>query len=439
MGNIYRAVIIAHFSELPVLTANEIRQDEEIEFDYVEDKNINSSSTITSSPTVEGDYIADHMYRNPKTLSISGKFAESGYQPYLTNIEGRLEKLQDVFEEIQNKAVRCTIMTRRKNDISSVLFKVRDNMYLNNISWTEGATTLKFDFTFTEVMTITTDEIEYDENVVDDTLPALTEPEQTSAFSTIINMDDLSNLIDDTCGTLGLTSKEFMDGFQKAAIASAVGLAGGGLIVGSVALASNPVGWVIAGGIAVAFAYYGLYKAISSTLEARKYRLEQFRYYEDKDKMKAEMERYTGFKTELMKQLKALEKEMMMYSIASNKNQEMMLLIDNDYYDFEFIRNNDTGLYSLKVVNLTSNKIYTQSVISTITSITDCTSTNCVLETEVSGYFVYMTCPSLYGCNETNYKTIQKDLSKYKIAVLTFDPKDFNNMLVEIITNAVMK
>ena len=47
-----------------------------IEFDKVDDTDISSESDITTHPLVNGDTIADHMYRTPVTMSINGSFSK---------------------------------------------------------------------------------------------------------------------------------------------------------------------------------------------------------------------------------------------------------------------------------------------------------------------------------------------------------------------------
>lgn len=459
MSEVYRAFITAHYEELPVQSATDIIPQKIIEFDYVDDRSISSNATITSSPTVDGDYIADHMYREPKTMSISGKFSLNGYQPTVFDgSDSRLANIETLFEEIQAKGIRCEIATKKANDESS-LFVVRDNMYLQSIQWVEKVNSIEFTFNFNEVMTIATDEILYDLDVVDDTLPQLTDAKQSSIFGTLISFEDLFAMIDRIAYETGLTSTDFWDRFEKLSSATAISLVGIAATVGltyaaiSSGLAATiattvgipVVGWIVAAGAAIAFIGISLWKIFSDDYESNKFKVEQFIAYDDDKKMKAEIERYVTFKSQIIKQILTIENAIDCYEFVVDDNQETMITIDGDIYDFEFIRNNDTQLYSCKIVNTTSQTIYQQQTISSVTNIADCKPNNCIFRTEQSGYYVYLACPGLAAIDVTKddgaevYEEMQRDLTNYQLVVLHFNPEEFTNMLSEIIRNAILK
>ena len=47
-------------------------------FDYVSDNSTSLSSDLTTHPMVNGDMVADHMFKQPLTVTYSGKFSLYG-------------------------------------------------------------------------------------------------------------------------------------------------------------------------------------------------------------------------------------------------------------------------------------------------------------------------------------------------------------------------
>ena len=436
MNDVFRAVLIAHYSEIPVQTENEIREDEAIEFDYISEPSVDNSSNITSSPTVEGDYVADHIYRNPITESLNGTFSLNGYKPTsFSNYANRLVAIQHKFEEIKDKGIRCTIVTRKNSSDDETMFKTRENMYLHSISWTEKANSLDFRFTFTEVITATIDELEYDTNVVDDTLPALTEAKSTSAFGSVIDINEVSNLIDEICHECGLTDAEFYGTCIALGIGGGVAtFAIGALAVGLIA-AGGPVGWIVGG---AALLGYGLWNWIVGEIDSMSYKVEQFKYTDDKEELAKELKRYSDFKSEIVKQLKSIENEIDIYELSSNENQECIISIDDTYYSFKFIRDNNSQLYKCDIYDYTNETTNSRQVIDALPDISACTDNNAMFITETSGYYVYSMCPILANLSGTEYENAKKDLRNYKIVVMKFRPTEYAEMMKEIIRNAIL-
>lgn len=161
------------------------------DLDICTERSVTSSATIPQFPVQDGVTISDHMYRNPRTLSLSGRFSLAGK----SNSEGsnlytrehivgtaksgektwdkwfeedagelkdlsasnRLEAIQKVFEYIQAKGILCTVMMcqTRASD-AKTRFKVRDNMALASIRWSEQYNSMSFSLDFTEVITVDT-------------------------------------------------------------------------------------------------------------------------------------------------------------------------------------------------------------------------------------------------------------------------------------------
>ena len=151
-------------------------------------RSLTSSATVTSFPIENGLFASDHMYRNPRTFTLSGTFSlnrgghrivdsytmdaiqswhpEGGtvsWEDWLQNdgaalkslnAENYLQSVQTVFEYIQEKGILCQIMMAQDTKESSARFKVRNNMVLQNIQWQEQYNSMTYSFTFQEVISV---------------------------------------------------------------------------------------------------------------------------------------------------------------------------------------------------------------------------------------------------------------------------------------------
>ena len=151
-------------------------------------RSLTSSATVTSFPIENGLSASDHMYRNPRTFTLSGTFSlnrgghrivdsytmdaiqswhpEGGtvsWEDWLQdegaalkslNAENYLQSVQTVFEYIQEKGILCQIMMVQDTKESSARFKVRNNMVLQNIQWQEMYNSMTYSFTFQEVISV---------------------------------------------------------------------------------------------------------------------------------------------------------------------------------------------------------------------------------------------------------------------------------------------
>lgn len=151
-------------------------------------RSLTSSATVTSFPIENGLSASDHMYRNPRTFTLSGTFSlnrgghrivdsytmdaiqswhpEGGtlsWEDWLQgegaalkslNAENYLQSVQTVFEYIQEKGILCQIMMAQDTKESSARFKVRNNMVLQNIQWQEMYNSMTYSFTFQEVISV---------------------------------------------------------------------------------------------------------------------------------------------------------------------------------------------------------------------------------------------------------------------------------------------
>ena len=92
-------------------------------FDYVSDNSTSLSSDLTTHPMVNGDMVADHMFKQPLTVTYSGKFSLYGNKRTEYGKEDRLEQIQNIFERIKNEAIICELSTEAIDGQSPNRFK----------------------------------------------------------------------------------------------------------------------------------------------------------------------------------------------------------------------------------------------------------------------------------------------------------------------------
>lgn len=78
------------------------------EFDTISSISIDTKSTITTHPMLNGDVAADHIYREPISVSVEGTFSlyGSNKDTYKSGYD-RLTNIQKVFRK--NKKRRCSL------------------------------------------------------------------------------------------------------------------------------------------------------------------------------------------------------------------------------------------------------------------------------------------------------------------------------------------
>lgn len=131
-------------------------QDTSIMLDTINDVSVASSSRLTRHPIVNGDIIADHMYKEAITVRLNGSFSLNGGTLVNINTSGStLSNIQKLFERLKNEGIICTLMKITTDATQNLRFLQRANMVLSDISWTEKINSMNFDFTFTQVLTNT--------------------------------------------------------------------------------------------------------------------------------------------------------------------------------------------------------------------------------------------------------------------------------------------
>lgn len=410
--------------------------------DTVYDTSIMLNSTITEHPVVNGDVIADHIYKNPATLSLRGSFGLNGKMATITSNDGaKLANLQSTFEMLKDEGILCDIvkMSLLESETQS-RFKVRKNMVLTSITWTERINSIGFDFSFTQALIA---EVEFEDyKSSEDNLPLITEPRVVNFTETLIDWDYVDLAIYDALKSNNLMSQQMIDALEKGTIAGLTGgvaLAGAATVgisllikIGAAASLTIPGAGQIIGAVALAgFFAVGIYTAAKQMMAEQKYSIKQFKLYDDDRKNQAEIERLAIFMGEVHNKLYTLNDDLQCWQISLNDEQEAILSIDDNYYTFTFTKNNTSGDYYLNVTDIEQYRVGgCDSVKASPISFLNCSSTNRLFRAAVTGASIYLL--RIAG-------TDTSDLTNYIILKTNKDPQKFTEELRNIIIEGLKR
>lgn len=320
---------------------------ETIVFDTIRSTSVSCSSTVTQHPTIEGNYMADHMFRNANNISISGVFSlqtakDLGLQT--------LGELQEKFEALSDNAVvmnlsKYFIDTDTQNKIYE--FKQRQNLVLTSINWTENINTADFSMSFQEILMTSAGTIEFRQD--DDSLPPIDYPTPASFADIGLDQDILRQQIIEILHNEGLLADEL---YRDAAIygvasvvgiggaAGAVALLGGGAAVAAIgATATIPIVGVALAGLGCLI--YGIVAAIRSNNKS----IAVIRAQSDLD----------AFIDKCMRLVRQLNQNVYLYKLNEDVAQRAIVDIGGTYYEFTFTKTNSTiSTYDVNV-NMWSN------------------------------------------------------------------------------------
>lgn len=206
--------------------------------DLVTSVNEHLTSQVSSYPMTDKDYVMDHMFNEPMTVSISGKFSlygrnariersdTSGNVKYLGDYNKaiyskpitRLKRIQELFEKLKEDGYVMSLTTigESKTDGSGeLLFKRRPSMILTSITWdTTNPSVLGYTFEFKEVRfaTISTENM-FELDSSDSNLPDITDPVSCNFTDKILNSSDIIMELLNACLDDGFVSHEFLKMF----------------------------------------------------------------------------------------------------------------------------------------------------------------------------------------------------------------------------------
>lgn len=449
----YRTVIICD--------ANGDGINEEYEADILEPVSETIRTEVTTHPLVEGNTLADHMIVEPMTMRLTGKFSLIGTKhTAYEGVSDRLATIQKTFESISKNGIFCTIVTLNKSEEAgkrgNIRFVQRDNMVLTNIEWTRGLNTLGFTFSFVEALTASVaNEMEYEVDVRDKSLPTLTSGQLMSFSTTFLDWSQITQCCVKLLKDCDLITDEFLsymatsESIKRLGIAIGAGVAVGG-IAAYIAVASFgasvwPVGTIIVAAAAVTGALVWGVSEVVKAIKRAKYTIKQFKLYAEEQKNVAEVERFIAFTNQISKQIIKLDGAIEILGIPSEGKQELMTSIDDQYYTFVFDKNNTEdgdAPYTLKVLDINENVVGEQSRVAGLTHISQCTHSNALFRTPKTGTWVYIMNggASKMEMNLEDVKKIEEsqyDLRNYQILISHMDMEQYTNAVLDIIKNAV--
>lgn len=477
----FRTVIGCNFNQIET---GETTPNRYLILDTQKDKNINASATIASQPLQNGDTMSDHMYREPVTFSIQGSFSLNGKNwndnSYNFMEKGdRLTNIQEVFEYILNNGILCTITTIDENDYvynssgeytgqiksnAKNRFKVRKNMALNSINWTELQNTINYNFSFREVIMVEAQE--YEELSEEERealgLPNVTQPVGSSLGTILADNGQLQEIIikslydngyieNDFLRVLAYTGAIFLTDIVIAVVAHiavslalipAAAIAGIAILGGTVGATSLlvPVGTIIAAGLviitAIAIGIASLFSWISYMEKQKK----AFKLIDGS----AEPDGYRlqNLLEDIELTVNQVNSNLTIYEINENKPQQVVLNIAGESYIINFKKNNTNGEWYSEVEDMDGNPLDTvRTSWSPVTSINDLNrNSNLWFKDKSLIYEIYLMNPNLSEeINDTKeaLDNVRKNLTTYSIWVSKGRIQDNVKLITDAINNAI--
>ena len=419
---------------------------ETVVLDTIDPTRVQSTSTVTEHPIVSGDMSADHMFKDPTTMSITGKFQllQKSTISSLVNDsqESHLSNIESLFERLKNDGILCEIVKITVMNDKKPRFMRRSNMVLTSIGWTEDVNTLGFNFQFREVLLADIIELEVDTD--DAWLPNPNDPKELSFTNEIMDWEEVDKALISALLDADLVTEEFLQGISAlgaTAVTSILVGAAGGIIAGAIAAklgvtivtvcgVSGPVGWIVGAAIAMVAFAVGIVSMVVKAVKKAKYTIKEFKTYKDEEKMAKEQGRFIEFVGQVHLQFEQLNDVISAYNIAANEEQQCILSIGDSVYSFIFGKNNTSGFYSLTVLDIDDNvvKEIPNAMSAALDDFSNCKSSNTILTTANNKQYVYLL---RTGEDET-------DLTSYNILVSDINLDNFSQLIEEILQNALI-
>lgn len=429
--------------------------------DTQEPKTISTDSIIAQQPLQSGDTMSDHMYRNPDIVNISGMFSLNGKNwddDSYNFIESgdRLTNIQEVFERIKNEGILCRITTIDEDDFAynqstgvinlksnaKSRFKIRNNMALTSIQWTENQNTIKFTFKFVEVIMVEAQEYEplSEEEREALGLPHVTSPVGSSLGTVLAETGQLQQVIiqslydngyimDDFLTALGGIAEEFFKDYAIAGAVISVGVAVGLISygVGSALAAAGatmgtlfPVGTIV---LAVGTVIAGIAIGISKFIEwCKKQQKQDIAFKLVNGSPETDGMRLKLLLDDIELKVNNVKNNLTVYTINGNYRQIVTINIAGEYYLITFDTNNatDDNEWGATVTNMKNeplNSVYHSWC--PVSSFTDLNRTaNLWFRDNTKQYEAYLVNPSLsekVSKNPEDLKAAKANLEGYTI------------------------
>lgn len=432
--------------------------------DIMGDRTITANAHLASQPMQTGDTITDHMYREPVRYNVSGAFginSKHWENDFYTEYDkgDRLTNVETIFEKIKNEGILCTltfIQTDDDNGVNpptdgtSTRFITRKNMALSGITWTEQLNTVRFAFTFTEIIMVDNQEIynPSDDVLSQYALPNITAPKGATLGQLMADNQDLEVLIVRQLDSAGYISDNFKkeiqdnitrEGGKAVGISVAISVVGGIMIAAGVikltvattatisiastvmtatitgGASAGPVGLIIAGAaIVIAGLCFGIAKIIQAEKQKTKYR-------QGFDKLK-DVEKLEKILTTARNTMRKVDSGVTLYEFAFNEEQQCLIKLGTEIYCVETVRNNTSNdEWIFKVTGINCKLIHYNPNPMVITDLSCIDNNMSAWFTNKEGdYIAYLYNPSLNDdINDTDEKiqNVRKNLTSYYVLV----------------------
>ena len=451
-----------------------------INLDFVNKYGSTGSIDIFTHPLITGDIVADHIVRQPKTATITGKFSslqEANYTDF-SNFEtsssssNRLTNIQAYFENVRDKALFVTICMINENEEEQ--FISEKNLVLKSFTLDKSQTTADFTMQFQEILLVQNFSNDYNinENEIDPNLPSITDPSTASFTQTLLNVEDVVKYVVKVYYDATIIESEFLYGLveycknafpKTGAQWGGLAVTTGAVLIGSVVLATTivkgliaigvasstagPVGWIVGAAVAlVALIGIAIAKSVNAAKRA-KYKIKQFHYYKDNTaKSESEYNRFLTHLDDVTKSLTALDDYITVYSITYNGVQECSIDINNNYYWLSFEKDNAISSGCKWRVSVkeayTANEDTVASKRLTYLSDMSEASLSTALYVDNSKYqiFIFIKANCIYDIDGNSITPTDEqlnDLTNYYIVVTNLDMNKWNKTLQAVIKDAI--
>lgn len=400
--------------------------------DLIDNVDVEFSSRITEYSMLENDIISEHMYRQPGSITIRGKFSSAGKhaEQYGGNIKARLENIQRLFELLKDEKVFIDIISN---------FNIRENYLLQRISWTEKINSLEYTFTFKQVYLAKSSDLEIDVDLSDEHLPTITEPNMLDFTDEFLNKEEVFEIIIRVLNEIKAFDEHFLKHISIGVYTTVIGTSAivGLISVAAVSATIPGVGWFVSAGLLLAVGVMSIFKAAEKSKQ--KLKIKQFRKYKDKKKTEAEEKRFFEFMENLNKQIDTIENFTKVYSIEGTGDAETIININGQYYSFLFTRNNSDNTYGLEVKDMQDITYHVSNKLMGLSSLDEAIESNNIFNNiEGSQVYIFNKNSISESVNEGSKSNNHKDLSQYMILVTDLRLNEWVELITEIVRNEVL-
>lgn len=403
--------------------------------DTVRDTSVTETSTVTTHPMVNRDIVADHMYNNPASLTLSGSFSLNGSKGFMVTAGNtELVDVQRIFQRIKEEGIVCNIAKISMND-DKVRFLQHNNFVLANITWTEKINSLDFNFTFDQVLFA--DVITADVDISDEFLPDIEYPDSLSFTDELLDVQQVLELFEMELEKANVVTdgfKAFLAGQIVGPLASlGIALTVAKLMI-SLGASTGPVGLVV-GIIAsvITIAITAIFVIVKTRNKSKK--IKQFKKEVSDAKNNKELVRYADLIESFRLSLDKLNDKLHVYKVSANKSQECIITINDSLHVFKFVKANTQRDWLLSIEDSRRTKKASSIYVSTIAAedLEQASNPEKIIcrggDDNKSGSYVYL-------IRDVNVED-KYDLTGYYIFVADYDLSELTNSITDLIKTTI--